>query len=314
MLKEQTLFGEVDKEKTAIERIKGFADMARTNNENGYYVAISGGKDSSVIQQLCIMSGVKCEFVHHHTTADDPETVKFVRQEKTRVEKLGYKFTISYPKNSKGERISMWSEITRKGFPTRIHRWCCAVFKESGGKNRFVVTGVRWSESAKRKNNRGTYETVTKNMEDKLVLNNDNDMKRQMTERCITKGNFILNPIIDWEDVDVWEFIEKHGLPYNCLYDKGYKRIGCVGCPMNSKSAKELEANPQFKKMYLNAGAKYLEYRVSKGRENYGICESAESYYNWWIGRYRNPNKDKSQLTFDEVGNEINHNSGYGSG
>lgn len=298
-LQEQTLFGDVDKEKKAIERIKSFAEMAEDNHENGYYVAISGGKDSSTIQQLCIMSGVKCEFVHNLTTVDHHETNKFVHQEKQRVEKLGYKFTISYPTNSKGEHISMRSEIARKGFPTRLQRWCCAIFKEHGGDDRYVITGVRWSESVKRKN-RGTYETFTKNKEDRLILNNDNDMKRQMTERCIKKGKFVLNPIIDWEDTDVWEFLKKYNLPYNPLYDKGHKRIGCVGCPMNTKNGEEIEANPQFKKMYMNAGAKYLEYRASKGKENYGALENIETYYNWWIGKYKKPVQNEDQVSFYE--------------
>ena len=293
-LQEQTLFGEVDKEQKAIERIKSFSAMAQDNHENGYYVAISGGKDSSVIQQLCIMSGVKCEFVHNLTTVDHPETIKFVRQEKERVEKLGYKFTISYPTNSKGEHISMRSEIAKRGLPSMMHRWCCAIFKEREGGNRYVITGVRWSESAKRKNKRGAYEILGKN---KLILNNDNDMKRQMTERCIKKGKFVLNPIIDWEDTDVWEFIKKYNLPYNPLYNKGHKRIGCVGCPMSNKNGEELEANPQFKKMYMNAGAKYLAYKESKGK---AVFESPEMYYNWFTWKYKIPHQDESQMSFYE--------------
>jgi hypothetical protein len=51
MLNEQTLFGGRDKVAIAIARIKEFEPMALQNNPAGYYVCISGGKDSSVIQE-----------------------------------------------------------------------------------------------------------------------------------------------------------------------------------------------------------------------------------------------------------------------
>lgn len=279
-----------DKIQIAIERIKSFEDMAKNYDENGYYVAISGGKDSSVIQQLCIMSEVKCEFVHNHTTADHPKTVKFIRNEKRRIQELGHKFNISYPKNSKGEHISMWSEIPKMGLPTRIMRWCCKLFKEHGGDNRVVITGVRWAESTRRKN-RGMYETFSKSKDTRIILNNDNDMRRRLTENCIKRGKLIVNPIIDWSDSDIWDFIKKYNLPYNPLYDMGWKRVGCVGCPMKS-NYRELEENPRFKKMYFEAGKKYLENRIKKGKENMGMWSSPESYYLWWKQYHKIKNKN----------------------
>jgi len=82
MLVEKELYGTYNKIDIAIARIKEFEPIAIENNPAGYYVCISGGKDSAVIQELCIMAGVKCEFVHNHTSVDHPETVYFVRKEK----------------------------------------------------------------------------------------------------------------------------------------------------------------------------------------------------------------------------------------
>jgi phosphoadenosine phosphosulfate reductase len=62
---------------------------------------------------------------------------------------------------------------------------------------------------------------------------------RRLTESCIPKKKFVLNPIIDWTEQDVWDFIKKYKLPYNPLYDIGYKRVGCVGCPLSSKNQKK---------------------------------------------------------------------------
>ena len=46
--------------------------------------------------------------------------------------------------------------------PTRIARYCCEELKEDGGDGRAVVTGVRWSESANRKNNQGIATVIDK--------------------------------------------------------------------------------------------------------------------------------------------------------
>jgi 3'-phosphoadenosine 5'-phosphosulfate sulfotransferase (PAPS reductase)/FAD synthetase len=39
------------------------------------------------------------------------------------------------------------------------------------------------------------------------MLNNDNDMRRRMSELCARKRSFVLNPIVDWTELEVWKFI-----------------------------------------------------------------------------------------------------------
>lgn len=41
----------------------------------------------------------------------------------------------------------------------------------------------------------------------------------------------LYKPIFHWQEWHVWEFIDAHSLPYPCLYDEGFDRIGCVICP-----------------------------------------------------------------------------------
>ena len=68
----------------------------------------------------------------------------------------------------------------------------------------------------------------------------------------------MVNPIIDWSDDDVWEFMSLYHVPYNPLYDMGFKRVGCVGCPMaNNKD--ELEKLPKYKEMYTRAFQRYID-------------------------------------------------------
>ena len=115
MLKEQTLFGEIDKVDLAIRRIK------LHEPPEGYYVAFSGGKDSCVILDLVKRAGVKFSAHLNITTVDPPEVLKFVRQNYPEV-------TMEKPK------ISMKKLIEKKGIlPTRLARYCCAEFKERGG-------------------------------------------------------------------------------------------------------------------------------------------------------------------------------------
>ena len=39
-----------------------------------------------------------------------------------------------------------------------------------------------------------------------------------------------LNPLADWSERDVWNYIREHDLPYNPLHDHGYPSIGCTHC------------------------------------------------------------------------------------
>jgi phosphoadenosine phosphosulfate reductase len=74
-----------------------------------------------------------------------------------------------------------------------------------------------------------------------------------------------VNPIINWTDSDVWEFIRKYNVPYCELYDRGYTRLGCIGCPMSTKAGEELAAYPKIREAYLRAFARMIENRKEKG-------------------------------------------------
>ena len=296
------MFGEHSKIDTAIARLKNFEEFALSMSDEGYYVCDSGGKDSSVIKQLCIDAGVKFAVYHQHTTVDHPETVYFVRREQQRFRDMGYKYEIDHAYDKNGKRITMWSLIANKGFPTRIRRFCCEVLKERGGWDRCIVTGVRWSESSKRKS-RGIYETITDDKKDKKVLMSDNDDTRKITESCYKKQRFAINPIVDWEEEDVWEYIRLKNIPYNPLYDMGYKRVGCVGCPMNARIKQQLEANPKYAQAYKHAFDKFLETHPQINVK--GSCTNTDEWYEWWTTGQAACDKQKITM-FDEESEEEN--------
>jgi phosphoadenosine phosphosulfate reductase len=38
------------------------------------------------------------------------------------------------------------------------------------------------------------------------------------------------NPLLDWHNADVWEYLRANGVPYNALHDRFYPSIGCAPC------------------------------------------------------------------------------------
>jgi phosphoadenosine phosphosulfate reductase len=46
------------------------------------------------------------------------------------------------------------------------------------------------------------------------------------------RGIWKFNPLAEWTDKDVWNYISKHDLPYHPLHDQGYDSIGCAPCTL----------------------------------------------------------------------------------
>ena len=131
----------------------------------------------------------------------------------------------------------MWNLIPKKLMPpTRLVRYCCSELKETFGNGRFIATGVRWDESRNRKE-WGSFSQPNERLQlsDEFMLNSDNEKYRRVTEHCMQKNKMIVNPIIDWTDNDVWTFLRQENIKFNVLYECGYRRVGCIGCPIAGK-------------------------------------------------------------------------------
>jgi len=126
------------------------------------------------------------------------------------------------------------------------------VLKEHGGKGRVVVTGIRAEESTKRKHR-------------KLFL--------------IEKRKTILNPILDWTLLDVWDFIDSNKFPYCSLYDTHFDRLGCIGCPLSSNQRREFLLYPKFKEAWHRAALRYFDAQ-GKGVQRFS---SGEDFWQWWL-------------------------------
>lgn len=276
-----------DLEQKAIARLCEASDMSLKFYKLPLVITTSGGKDSSVCVHLAERAGIPFEVMHNHTTADAPETVYFIRQDLRRLEDKGIKCFVNMPVY-KGVRTSMWNLIPQKLMPpTRLVRYCCSVLKERGGAGRFITTGVRWAESTKRKNTRGIYETMPSDPTKKIILNNDNDDRRRLFETCTIKARRVCNPIIEWTDADVWDYIEAEKIPVNPLYGCGFSRVGCIGCPMAGTAGRQREfaRYPKYQEMYIRAFDRMLEERQRRGKMqgSWRAGTTGRDVFHWWM-------------------------------
>ena len=272
----------MDKIDKSLERLKLASEMSLTYYEQPLIITTSGGKDSDVCVHLAQAAGIPYEVQHSHTTADAPETVYHVRETMRKLEANGTKCTINMP-TYKGQPVTMWSLIPKKLMPpTRLVRYCCSVLKEQGGRGRMIATGVRWAESSKRKKNRATFENINRDPAKRMLLN-DNDDARRLFENCKIQARRVCNPIIDWTDNDVWEYIESEKVQTNPLYYEGFSRVGCIGCPMAKRNAREFEyaRYPAYQKSYIRAFDQMLAERKNRGRDC--VWQTGIDVFHWWM-------------------------------
>lgn len=213
----------------------------------GYYVSFSGGKDSLCIYWLTKIAGVKADYHYHMTTVDPPELMQFIRAFDDIEIKHG------------GVDKTMWNLIIKKGFPpTRLIRYCCQELKEQGENNRVTILGVRAEESARRKG-------------------------RSVVELSSPLGK-VINLIYDLTEDDVWQFIHCNLIDYCKLYDEGYDRLGCIGCPLvyHTKIEIEFERYPLYMKAYIKSFDRMLEHQKSIGKER-KTWKAGLEVFDWWV-------------------------------
>ena len=271
----------------AVDRLRLAAQMSETYYGQPLVIATSGGKDSDVCLHLAAASGIRYEVMHNHTSVDAPETMYHVRDTFRRLELAGVKCTVNYPVY-KGVPVNMWTLIPQKLMPpTRTVRYCCAVLKETGGVGRMIVTGVRSSESVKRRNNRGVYESVPHDISKKVIINNDNTDTRRLFENCKIQAKRVCNPIVDWTDYDVWSYIRAERITVNPLYGYGFHRVGCVGCPMAGRRKRFFEFGryPTYQRAYIRAFDRMLSERAARGKldGSWRAGTTGEDVFRWWM-------------------------------
>jgi phosphoadenosine phosphosulfate reductase len=148
-----------------------------------------------------------------------PETYDLI--EKTS-ENYGIKIKVFFPDYAKVEEMVQEKGINLFYKSVENRERCCYLRKKEPLKRAFKgleawICGLRRDQSITRFNN-------------KLVEWDDQH------------GLFKINPIIDWTEQDVWDYIRKYNVPYNELHDKGFPSIGCQPCTRAIKPGEDVRA------------------------------------------------------------------------
>lgn len=135
-----------------------------------------------------------------------------------------------------------------------------------------------------------------------IVMNDDNSEARRTVEMCYRTNKTLVNPIVDWTDDEVWEFIRSYEIPYCSLYDEGWKRLGCVGCPMGGGDSmeREFERWPSIKKMYMRAFADMIEGRLRDGLKT-EYFTSPDEVMAWWTGKREGRNEGQIRMEIERL-------------
>lgn len=218
------------------------------------------------------MGGVKFKAHMNFTSIDPPQVIRFVRTQ--------YPDVVTHAP----EKSIFALAVDRGILPSMRIRWCCADLKETAGAGKVTLIGIRKQESTRRAkrhevevSNRqfsgslDEFEVWRKEQiekkeqklirkmqkegkkvnEDEFSLQTDNEV------RCINgKDSILISPIFEWTEQDVWYFLnEVVKVPHCELYDQGYKRIGCILCPMSQykQKVKELKDFPHVKRGWIKA-------------------------------------------------------------
>lgn len=103
--------------------------------------------------------------------------------------------------------------------------------------------------------------------------------------KIVLTGMRYVNPIIDWSNEEVWQFIEENQLLYCSLYNLGWKRIGCLFCPMTYKKQRMLEVKryPRYKRAFLRSFQKLYLHKLKVNPNSVRSWKDGIEMFNWWI-------------------------------
>ena len=218
-------------------------------DEGPIELSYSGGKDSDVILELAKMAGIPYRAIYKATTIDPAGTIAHAKEMGAEVVR---------PKKT------FFQLVSEHGYPSRYARFCCSFLKEYKVCDR-AIQGIRRSES---RNRAERYK--------------EPELCRVYSAKEKVK---VYLPILEWTDQDVEEFIKERNIKCHSLYYRGgqfdvTKRLGCMGCPLQSrkKRIQEFKDNPKMLKAWIRAGQKYfLSDKYQKGKSYFKFKDAFES-------------------------------------
>ena len=202
--------------------------------EENIVISFSGGKDSTVTEDLAVKALSNPSLVHifGDTTLEFPSTIEYA-----------HRFRDTHPEAifqiARNDEQNFYDVCDDIGPPARMMRWCCSMFKtgpitrviNSLYRSQQILTfyGIRKSES------------VSRSKYNRIEDSSDSVKIQQQT---------VASPIFFWKDIDIWLYLLAEKVDFNDAYRLGYDRVGCWCCPNNNSRAQFLS------KIYMPAQSK----------------------------------------------------------
>lgn len=197
--------------------------------------ASSLAAEDMVLTDLILKAGLPIGIFSLETGRLHPETLAVLDQVKAT---YGYEVTLYRPQADAVDAYVAQNGLNAFYDSVEMRRECCRIRKvEPLGRalagNKAWITGQRRAQSTTRA---------------ELPAQED-DAAHGMTK---------FNPLADWLEQDVWNYIRDHQVPYNALHDQGFPSIGCAPCTRAVQAGEDVRAgrwwweNPDSKECGLH--------------------------------------------------------------
>ena len=280
-----------------IDHSLGVIDQFISRLDGKVYVGFSGGKDSTVLLDLCRVIKPDIKAVFCNTGNEYPDIVKFVRELK---DKEGYNIEIIYPGLKPREVFDKY------GFPLVSKSTSAIIGKVRRNPNgkvfeNFVVKresifklAEKWMFLIDEKfdvSEKCCYQLKKKPFHE-YHLNSglfpisgemaSESIQRQMkylqAGGCNQFGDITISkPLSIWLEEDIWAYIKERNLKIADIYHKGAKRTGCMFCMYGAhfKDDNRLDLcynlYPKMYKMFMSYTNNGIEYREA-ARKVLSVC------------------------------------------
>jgi phosphoadenosine phosphosulfate reductase len=197
--------------------------------------ASSLAAEDMVLTDLILKAGLPIGIFSLETGRLHPETLAVLDQVKAT---YGYEVQLYRPQTEAVDGYVAQNGLNAFYNSIEMRRECCRIRKvEPLGRalagNKAWVTGQRRAQSTTRA---------------ELAIEED-DAAHGMTK---------FNPLADWSEQDVWNYIRANNVPYNALHDQGFPSIGCAPCTRAIEPGEDVRAgrwwweNPDSKECGLH--------------------------------------------------------------
>ncbi len=174
-----------------------------------------------------------------------PETYQTLHETN---EKYGINVEVYFPNSEKVERMVNEKGINLFYESIENRKMCCDVRKIEPLRRAMAdvdvwVTGIRREQSITR-------------------------ILTEVVEFDPINGKIKINPLLEWTEDDLWEYINKYDVPFNKLHEKGFPSIGCEPCTRAIKEGEDVRAGrwwwetPEQKECGLHKRKDHLKQRA----------------------------------------------------